>query len=117
MHHLFCISPFPSNRQLLNVCLLGNANDTAGWTSTSISRLLALLVAALAEIVGSSVDDDSATKHALRADQLDEAVLRRALAIALAVSLEVAEVSDMAVAVLWRAVLLVVWIDWRMGSV
>ena len=70
--------------------LLGNANDTASRTATCIARLLALLVATLAKIVGASVYDDGATEYALRADQLDELVANAALPIALTVGLEVA---------------------------
>lgn len=70
--------------------LLGDANDAACWTTTSIARLLALLVATLAEIIRAGVYDDRAAKHALWADQLDVLVLHGTLAIALAVGLEVA---------------------------
>ena len=38
--------------------LLSDANDTAGRTGSSIASLLALLVAALAQVVGSGVADD-----------------------------------------------------------
>ena len=53
----------------------------------------------------------STADDALRADQLDVLVCRGALCVALPVSLEVAEISDVTVAVLWCAVLLVVWVD------
>lgn len=95
----------------LRAALLSNANDTTGWTSTRITSLLALIVATLAKVVGAGVDDHSAADDALRADQLDELVRLRALCVALAVSLEVPEVSDVAVAVLWCAVFLVLWVD------
>lgn len=57
--------------------------------------------------------NNSASKHALRANQLDEAVFLRALAVALAVGLEVSEVADVAVAVFWRAVFFAVGVDWK----
>lgn len=40
--------------------LVGNANDTASRTSTRVARLLGLLVSALAEVIGASVDDNGA---------------------------------------------------------
>jgi hypothetical protein len=48
-------------------------------------------------------------------DQLDEAVLDRALGVALAVSLDVAEVADVALLILGRAVGLAVWVEVRSG--
>ena len=56
--------------------------------------------------------DNGAPKHALRSYQLDKLVGRGTLAIALAICLEVAQIADVAVAVLWCTVLLVVWVDW-----
>jgi hypothetical protein len=91
--------------------LLGDTNDTASRTSASVASLLALLVLALAEIVGAGVDNNSATKNALRADQLDELVRDGALGVALGVGLEVAQVADVALAVGGGAVGLVVGVD------
>jgi hypothetical protein len=59
------------------------------------------------------VDDNSAAKNALGADQLDELVRDGALGVALGVGLEVAQVADVALAVGGGAVGLVVGVDWR----
>jgi hypothetical protein len=42
--------------------LVRDANDTASRTRASVTRLLGLLVAALAEVVGAGVDDDGALR-------------------------------------------------------
>jgi hypothetical protein len=91
--------------------LLGDTNDAASRTSASVASLLALLVRALAEVVGAGVDDDGAAEDALRADQLDELVRDGALGVALGVGLEVAQVADVALAVGGGAVGLVVGVD------
>ena len=95
--------------------LLGNANDTASRTSASVASLLALLVATLAKVVSAGVDNDSAAEDALGADQLDVLVGDGALGVALAVSLEVAQVTDVALAVGGSTVGLVVGVDWKVG--
>ncbi|KAJ2976793.1 hypothetical protein NUW58_g7998 [Xylaria curta] len=90
---------------------------TAGGPGTSITSLERLLVAALAEIVGAGVGHYSAlyiypsqSSHsplyayqwiayaydALRPNELDEAVLNRALGIALTIGLDIAQVADVA---------------------
>jgi hypothetical protein len=92
--------------------LLGDTDNTASRTGASVASLLALLVLALAEVVGAGVDDDGAAEHALRADQLDELVRDAALGVALGVGLEVAQVADVALAVRRGAVRLVVGVDW-----
>ena len=56
--------------------------------------------------------DDSAAKHALRPDQLDVFVSHGALSVALAIGLEVAEITNMADAVRWCTVSLIVWVDY-----
>ena len=93
--------------------LLGDTNDTASGTSASVASLLALLVLALAEVVGAGVDDDGAAEDALGADQLDELVGDGALGVALGVGLEVAQVADVALAVGGSTVGLVVGVDWE----
>lgn len=57
------------------------------------------------------MDNDGATKDALWADELDQLVGNGALGVALAVGLEVAEVTDVADLVRWSAVSLVVRVD------
>lgn len=91
--------------------LLGDANNAASRTTASVASLLALLVAALAEVVGAGVHDDGAAQHALRADQLDVLVGHAARGVALAVGLEVAKVADVALGVGGGAVGLVVRVD------
>lgn len=103
-------STSPINRQ--SSSLLADANNTAGRTSASVTSLLALLVLALAKVVGAGVHDDGAAQHALRADQLDELVRDGALGVALGVGLEVAQVTNVALAVRGGAVGLVVRVDW-----
>ena len=66
----------------------------------------------LAEVVSSSVNDNSAANDALGANQLDQLVCGAALSVALAVGLEVAQVTDVALVVFGRAVRLVVGVDW-----
>lgn len=105
----------PSARKecLLAQDLLGDANDTASRAGASVASLLALLVAAFAKVVSAGVDDDGAAEDALGADQLDVLVGDGALGVALAVGLEVAEVTNVALAVGGGAVGLVVRVDWR----
>ena len=93
--------------------LVGDANDTASRAGTSVTRLLALVVAALAQVVSAGVHNDSAAQHALGTDQLDELVGDAALGVALAVGLEVAQVADVALAVRGGAVGFVVWVDYE----
>ena len=72
IHHL--ILPMIVKLPASGIRLLSNPNDTTSGTRARIASLLALLVAALAEIVGAGVHDNGAAQHALRADQLDELV-------------------------------------------
>lgn len=104
--------PFPSLLFFRKVNLLGDTNDTASGTSASVASLLALLVLALAEVVGAGVDDDGAAEDALGADQLDELVRDGALGVALSIGLEVTQVANVALAVGGGAVGLVVGVDW-----
>jgi len=50
--------------------------------------------------------------NALLPDQLNELVIMRTLSIALAVRLEVAQVANVALVILWGAVVLVVRVDY-----
>ena len=113
--------PIPShilpNSSTAGINLLGNTNNTASGTGAGVASLLALLVLALAEVVGAGVDDDGAAEDALRADQLDELVRDGALGVALGVGLEVAQVADVALAVGGGAVGLVVGVDWGRKNV
>ena len=69
----------------------------------------------LAKVISASVDNNGATENAVWADELDLLVLDCALAVALAIGLEVAKVSYVALAVVWGAVLLAVWVDYGVG--
>jgi len=104
------------NRSSVEPRLCGDSNNTASWASASVAGLLALLVTTLAEIVSAAVNNDSATKNALWADQLDVLVSDGALAIALAVGLEVAEVTDVTLRVGGCAVSLAVWVEVRASA-
>ena len=66
---------------------------------------------ALAKIISAGVHNECAANDALWADELDQLVGGRALAVALTVSLEVTEITDVTVAVLWSTVFLVIRID------
>ena len=97
--------------------LVGDANNTASRARTSVTSLLGLLVSALAEVVSSSVNDNGATNDALGANQLDQLVRGAALSVALAIGLEVTQVTDVALVVFGRAVRLVVGVDWTVALV
>lgn len=96
--------------------LVGDANDTAGRAGAGVASLEGLLVAALAEVVGAGVDNDGAADDALGANQLDEGVLDGALGVALAVGLDVAQVTDVAGLVGRGTVGLAVGVDWGVVS-
>jgi hypothetical protein len=105
------IHPLTSASPISNPPLLGDTDNTASRPGTSVASLLALLVVALAEVVGAGVNNNSAAKNALRADQLDELVRDAARGVALGVGLEIAQVADVALAVAGGAVGLVVGVD------
>ena len=96
---------------ILELHLLGNTNNTTSGTRSSIARLLALLIATFAEIISASVHNNRASEDTLRPDELDVLVIHAALCVALTVRLEVTQVADVAVAVFWGTVFLVVGVD------
>lgn len=96
--------------------LCRNANDTASRASTSVASLLGLLVASLSEIISSGVDNNCTADDALRADQLDQLVRGRALAIALSIGLEVAKVANMADLISWSTVCLAMGVEVGAGG-
>ena len=53
------------------MALSGNANDAARWSSTSVAGGLTLLMPTLAQIIGTSMNDDCTAEDAFRANQLD----------------------------------------------
>lgn len=69
-------------------------------------------MASLSEIVGTGVYNNGTSDDALSADQLDELICDGAFGDSLAVCLDVAQVSDVAFAVFWCTMLLVLWVDW-----
>ena len=91
---------------------MSNTDNPTSRPSPRIPRLLTLLIATLAKIIRASMHDNSAPKHALRPDQLNQLIGRRALAIALSVRLEVAEVAYVAVGVFGGAVFLALRVDY-----
>ncbi|KAL9037753.1 MAG: hypothetical protein Q9214_005558 [Letrouitia sp. 1 TL-2023] len=93
--------------------LRSDPDHPARRPSARVARRLALLVPALAQVVGAGVDDNGAAEHALRADQLDLAVGDGALGVALRVGLEVPEVADVAVVVGRGAVFFGMGVDWN----
>ena len=84
----------------------GNTNDTTSRPSSSISSGLALLVSTLAQIIGTRVHDNCTAENTFRANQLHLGILDAALAVALAIGLEVAEVTDVTLAIRGGTVLL-----------
>lgn len=62
------------------------------------------------------MDNNGAAENALRTNQLDELVSDGALSIALAVGLEVAQVTNVTLRVRWSTVSLAVWVDYRLVS-
>lgn len=109
-HHVMTSSSTTSTSCQHN-SLCCNSNDATSWTSSSIARLLTLSVTTLSEIIGAGVDNNSAAENALGTNQLDQLVLHRALSIALSIGLEVSEITDVALRVLWCTVLLGVRVD------
>jgi len=96
--------------------LCGDSDDTASRSSTRVSSLLAVLVAALSEIVGAAVNDNGATEDTLGSNQLDQLVGLGALGVALSVGFEVAQVTDVALLILRCTVGLGVRVEMRAGT-
>ncbi len=91
--------------------LIGHANDPAGWTGPCTARLLAVVGAALAEIVGAGVHHHRASQHRVGPHQLDVGVRAAALGHPVAVRGNVAQVADMADRILGRPVVLAVRVE------
>jgi len=123
--HRFCLPhlnphyehliPHPQSHISIIFHLVRNADDTTSRTSARITGLLALLAFSLAEIIGTRMHDDGTAQHALLSDQLDEAVLDAALAIAVAVGCKVSEVADVADLIGWCTVCLAEGVEMRTG--
>lgn len=104
---------------------------TAGRAGTSVTSLLGLLVATLAEVISASVDDQSAlfnvrddhnvdryttggrtyAKNALSTNQLHKLVLLGANGVTLGISLEVTQVTDVTLLILGATVGLAEGVD------
>jgi hypothetical protein len=95
--------------------LVGDTNNTASGTASSVTGLLRFLVATLAKVVSTGVDDNGAANDALGTDQLDQLVGNASLSITLGISLEVAQVTDVALLVARGTVSLVVGVEVRTG--
>lgn len=76
--------------------LSSNANDPASRSRTRVPRGLALLVSALAQVIGPRMHDDGTAQDALGTDQFDQLVGDGALGVTLGVGLEVTKVADVA---------------------
>jgi len=70
-------------------------------------------MASLSEIISAVVDDNSTANDALSSNQLDELVCHGALSIALSISLEVAQVTNVTVVIGRCTMLLVLWVKVR----
>ena len=66
--------------------LCRNTNHTTGGAGTSVAGLLGFFVSTLSKIISASVDDDSASKHTVFANELDEDILHHARSVSLSVS-------------------------------
>jgi hypothetical protein len=84
--------------------LSGDTNNTTSRTSTSVTSLLGLLVATLAKVVGTGVNDQGPAQNALSTNQLNKLVLLGADGITLGIGLEVTKVTDVALGVLGSTV-------------
>lgn len=92
---------------------VGDTDDTASWSGTSVTGLQGLLVAALAQVVLARMHHDGTAKHRGRADQLDQRVGQHALANTLVVGSDIAEVAHVTDLVAWRTVSLLEWVKVR----
>ena len=68
---------------------LGNANDSASWTTSSITSGFALLMAALTQVICTCMYHNGPSQYALRANELDLLVRYGSLGTALRIGLEV----------------------------
>jgi hypothetical protein len=97
-------------------CLVGNTNNTTSRSGTSVTSLERLLAVTLAKVVSTSVDNNGSANDAVRANQLDKRVSDGALGIALGVSLDVSEITNVTGLVRRSTVGLVVRVDYGRAS-
>jgi hypothetical protein len=93
--------------------LVGDTDDTAGRSGTSVASLEGLLALSLAKVIGAGMCNNSTTDDAVGADQLDQVVRHAALGVALGIGLNVAKVAHVAVLVGRAAVRLSVRVEVR----
>jgi len=87
-------SPSGHGKSVTACPLCCNADNTACWTRASIASLLGLLRATATEIVRASVHDYRTAQHTLGTDQLDLVILDATNRVALRVSANVTQVTD-----------------------
>lgn len=113
LRHVDC-PPLPCSPPFFTLLfLLSQTNDSTSWSPTGITGGLTLLMAALAKVVGASMDDDRSTDNALGPNQLDQLIGDGTLGISLAVRLEITQVAHVADIVGGSAVFLAEWVDCR----
>jgi len=95
------------------VSLISNANNSTSGASTSVTSLERLLMATLAQVIRTSVDNDSAAQDRVGANQLYKAVLEFAFGEALAIGLDVAQVTNVPDLILGSTVGLAVGVEVR----
>ncbi len=89
---------------VFSTTLLRNTDDATRRPSPSIPRTLTLLMPPLAQIIGTGMHHNRASKHTLRPNQLDMLIRNRILSITLPIRREVAQVTDVTLVVLGCAV-------------
>lgn len=83
-----------NHEYVVTVRLGRNTDDTAGKTGTCITSLKGLLIAALAEVVSTGVDDEASTNDGVRAVEGDDLVGKVELSGTAAVRLDITEVTN-----------------------
>lgn len=86
--------------------LSSKANHTTSCSASGITSLETLFVTALAEIIGSSVDDDGSTDYRLGSDEFEKLVAESSFGVSRAICLNVAQVTVVSLTVEAVSVLL-----------
>lgn len=85
-------------------CSVGDANNTTSRSGAGVTSLQRLLVAALTQVVGATVDNHRSANDRVGTKQLHQKVLSGALGHARSVGGDVAQVANVSVVVLWGTV-------------
>lgn len=93
--------------------LLGEANDTAGRSGTSVTGLQGLVVAALTQVIGTRVHNNRSANDRVGTKQLNQEVLLLAAGNTLTVSGDVTQVTNVSDVILWSTVGLREWVEVR----